>query len=188
VKLTYGTPLERRLLSAAFVAASVFSAGFLWWQRVFTLPYLGLSLYFFLCGLLILRLPLPSGSPTAASRNLYRFLPALLLMGAIFLGSTFSVSSGVSFSVRDIYIHFAEFFALGLLTARMVNPFNRRDAVLPSTLLAVGVVAVFGALDEIHQAFVPGRNPDFGDLGWDVTGGLAGSLAYLLLALRRDGA
>lgn len=187
MRFTYGSPQEKRLLALAFLLASLLGAGFLRWQGMFRLPFLFLPAYFFLCGLLILRLPLPAADRSAVARSLYRTLPTLLFMGAIFLGSNLSMSSGAGFSIRDIYLHFAEFFALGLLTARMVSPFRGRDGLLSSLFLAVGIVAVFAGLDEIHQIYVPGRNPDFRDLAWDVMGGLTGVLAYLLFAHRRPG-
>jgi VanZ family protein len=52
-------------------------------------------------------------------------------------------------------------------------------------VLALGIVAAYGALDEIHQAYVPGRSPDFSDLAWDVAGGLTGVTAYTVFARRQ---
>jgi VanZ family protein len=102
-------------------------------------------------------------------------------MGAIFQASSFSFSHGLSVELPDLLFHFAEFFALGLLTARMVAP--EVDGRLPirSFLLASAIVLGYGFLDEIHQSFVPGRQPSGMDLLFDAAGGILGILAYPIL-------
>ena len=50
---------------------------------------------------------------------------------------------------------------------------------------ALGVVAIYGMLDELHQRFVPGRSADVFDVVADIAGGMLGiGLLYLLLNSR----
>jgi VanZ family protein len=102
-------------------------------------------------------------------------------MGAIFQASSFTLPSEPSVSLPDLPFHFLEFFALGLLTARMVAPDAKKGPILRSFLQAFCIILIFGLLDEFYQGFVPGRNPDWVDLLVDASGGLLGILAYPLL-------
>lgn len=47
-----------------------------------------------------------------------------------------------------------------------------RDAVLPG--VAVAVAVIFAALDEYHQGWIPGRDPDVGDWLADILGIIVG--------------
>lgn len=52
--------------------------------------------------------------------------------------------------------------------------------------LAVGgVLAVFGTLDELHQAWIPGRSMEAGDALTDAIAGFAGAVAASAVAARR---
>ena len=65
---------------------------------------------------------------------------------------------------------------------------NRRDLPMHRRhLLVFGMVALFGATDEWHQSFVPGRACEFGDWVADALGGGLGLLAgsvHLLFSRR----
>ncbi|HXM80136.1 MAG TPA: VanZ family protein [Thermoanaerobaculia bacterium] len=41
----------------------------------------------------------------------------------------------------------------------------------------VGVMAVWGVVDEVHQTWIPGRSCEAGDVAADVAGATAGALA-----------
>lgn len=73
----------------------------------------------------------------------------------------------------DKPIHVFIFFTLGWLGRRAFvhqsrYPRLREHNVVSSFLFAV----VYGVLDEIHQAFIPGREPELFDLIADVIGGV----------------
>jgi VanZ family protein len=184
MKIPYGTGTEKALLCGAFLLAAATSAVILLREQLLSFPYLGLSLYLALCALVLACLPTgqPSGDPL--SRGLYRALPALFLMSAIFHASSFTFLTdppSFGFERSDLLFHFSEFFALGLLTARMVSPNNDERGSLRPFLLASSIVLGYGLLDEVHQAFVPGRDPDVLDWLVDASGGLVGILAYPVL-------
>jgi VanZ family protein len=148
-----------------------------------TFPYLWLPVYLALCAL-ALRLLSPGPGPstwTVLSRSLYRTLPALFLMGAIYRASSFTFPADTTMALPDFVFHSAEFFALGLLTSRMVAPDMERKRPLRPLLLAFSIILGYGLLDEFHQGFVPGREPSWLDLLCDASGGLLGILAYPVL-------
>jgi hypothetical protein len=183
VKITYGTTREKTLLCSAFLLAAATSAVILLQEQLLLFPYLALPLYLVLCALVLACLPTGQPSGDFLSRGLYRALPALFLMSAIFYVSSFTFLTDPSFGFghSDLLFHFSEYFALGLLTARMVAPDMDRMHSLRSLLLASSIVLGYGLLDEIHQGFVPGRDPDGLDWLVDASGGLVGILAYPVL-------
>lgn len=98
-----------------------------------------------------------------------RFAPALLWASIIFTLSSFPKLPDVpiTFNGFDKAAH-AIFF--GILCAWVVFGVGHRGRAA----LVIGVLAtsVYGAFDEIHQMFVPGRTPDILDWVADTTGAL----------------
>lgn len=77
--------------------------------------------------------------------------------------------------------HFLEYALLGLLVARAMRILSGAGAgrvILVTTLLG----AAFGATDELHQFFVPGRDSSIFDLIADTLGSAAGATAWVVLA------
>jgi VanZ family protein len=83
----------------------------------------------------------------------------------------------------DKVAHLLVFLVLGLLSARALAAGRHRDRPLAWVVLVAAVVA-FGALDEVHQAFVPQRTPDVLDFVADAVGGAIG-VALASAVLRR---
>ncbi len=107
---------------------------------------------------------------------LYWLAPALYLV-LIFALSGMSrppVPPGVDSNL----LHYPEYAVLGLLFARALQGERRGRASLGALLAAVGLCAFWGATDEIHQAFVPGRVPDPLDWWHDVVGAAAGAALW----------
>lgn len=80
------------------------------------------------------------------------------------------------------YLHPLEYLTLGLLLGRIWYSVIDSKGFLSFSLRVLSAGALFGASDEIHQAFIPGRDCDFGDFLFDVGGTAA---AILLIALIR---
>ena len=90
--------------------------------------------------------------------------------------------SFVPFAGADKVAHVLEYALLGALVLRALGPGTRwmlepGEAVVATVLFAL----CFGALDEVHQSFVPGRAMDFLDLGADVAGAAMAAAAYQAL-------
>ena len=95
------------------------------------------------------------------------------------------INSVVTFSFEsqlwkyDKYVHFIEFFILGIL---IINIFlSKLDLKLFAVLLLL--VACIGLIDEGIQFLIPGRIPDIKDFYYDIFGG---SFGMLLLYLFND--
>lgn len=82
----------------------------------------------------------------------------------------------------DKVLHFGVYAILGVLTARAAG--LRRDRFALCAAIVAGV-SLFGAIDEWHQYFIPGRSPAVEDWIADSVGGLAGTLVVMFGALRR---
>lgn len=84
------------------------------------------------------------------------------------------------FPHADKIIHFLIYSLLGGLCLWSLRVTRFRYSV-HITALAILATSAYGASDEIHQSFVPGRDSTLGDLSADIVGSFAGvSLAYFL--------
>lgn len=82
----------------------------------------------------------------------------------------------------DKPVHFSMYAVLGWLLARQVQvPASRWAAPAVALLIASG----FGAIDEWHQQFIPGRTTDHADWQADTLGAAAGALVSVLYFRRR---
>jgi VanZ family protein len=110
--------------------------------------------------------------------RVWSYLPALAWAALIvFLSSRpthlVSLQTGT-----DKIAHFGAYAVLGFLTARAFA------AAGYSALAAILVGVLFGATDELHQSFVPGRSSHVGDWIADSLGVVAGVSLYHWLMLR----
>ncbi len=88
---------------------------------------------------------------------------------------------------HDKILHFIVFFGFAFLLERALHHQTRfPDLARYSHLATLVIAVVYGSLDELHQAFVPGRDPDVFDLMADTTGALGAVIVvWLLNRLRR---
>lgn len=105
--------------------------------------------------------------------------PAALWAAAIFWASSHPTVPLPPVWAADKLAHFAVYAVLGLLLARGAA------ASRLSPLWAVVLGVAYGASDEIHQHFVPGRAAEAADWAADSLGVLAGVRALSQLKLRR---
>jgi VanZ family protein len=121
-------------------------------------------------------------------RTAAAFLPAALYAGLIFALS--AQADPLAFLppgllVQDKLLHSLEYAALGalLVPGLRLAGFAPRGAFV----LAVVLASLYGATDEIHQAFVPGRTADLLDWVADTLGAALGAATATAatLALRR---
>jgi VanZ family protein len=119
----------------------------------------------------------------------YRF-PAFFWALVIFVVSSIPSTKlpNIALLHYDKLIHAMIFFILGLLVYRALEPpareitFNWQRA-----FIVVLCVIIYGASDEFHQGFVPGRSKDLWDLIADAIGGVC-SVLFMYLMSKRKGA
>jgi VanZ family protein len=112
-------------------------------------------------------------------RRLSGWLPPAAWAGFIFYLSSRSRLPGPDVDGFDKVEHFGAYAVLGWLLVRAAD-----RSLLPLALgLALGVL--YGASDEIHQMFVPGRSPDVRDWVADAAGVAAATFVYTRLRARR---
>ena len=83
---------------------------------------------------------------------------------------------------KSAIAHAVEYGVLGVLAYRLLWTYR----VKPIPYLWGGVLLLsigYGATDELHQSFVPGRDPSWIDLGFDSLGAVLGLLVGALGAL-----
>ncbi len=108
------------------------------------------------------------------------WLPVLLWMGAIFIGSSIGpvpqVGGEETDKVTHRLAHVIEFGVLGALVLRATSqgkPPTKREV-----LLTLAIVGLYGASDEFHQRFTPGRASEGLSVLFDVAGGALGVWVY----------
>jgi len=109
-------------------------------------------------------------------------LPALLIAGFIwFLSSQSILPQPKGILGWDKLQHLLAYGALGFTAGFWIYPaFWRRRPVL-SLLITMLVSSGYGAIDEFHQYFVPGRDCNVWDWIADTLGAFLGALAVMLL-------
>lgn len=112
------------------------------------------------------------------------WLPAVLYMALIWAVSSIALGELPidRFPFRDKGLHLVEYLVLGFLVTHAslrTWPDRARTRIAAVALL---VTCAWGILDEIHQAFVPGRSSDLVDVVADLIGALIGSTARLGLS------
>jgi VanZ family protein len=116
-------------------------------------------------------------------------IPFYLLCLAIFTESSFPSKDfpKIEFELADKLVHFAIYFVL-LITAYYSFGSQNTFGYLNRNSLAAALIftAVFGASDEIHQYFVPGRSCEFYDWVADIAGGVFAVALLIFKKFVRD--
>lgn len=111
------------------------------------------------------------------------FLPALAFAGLVFyLSSHPNPLPEVTSRLWDKLGHAIAYAVLGALLAWPLGRLVPRRAFLLAAVLA----SAYGASDELHQAFVPGREASARDWLADSVGGVLGAGAALWLRRRKE--
>ena len=130
---------------------------------------------------------------SSAVRRLKPWLPAIAYMALIALLSS---QSGHAIELdhvplRDKGVHFVEYAVLAMLIARALAVPHLASGELSAgrrakiAAWAIALTTLWGYLDEVHQAFVPGRTADAWDLVADFLGAIAGTAIYSLAIARK---
>jgi len=117
-------------------------------------------------------------------RRLSSWAPPLIYMTVIFgLSSLSNPLPELTQRIWDKLLHTVEYAGLAVLLARA---FVREGVALRHVLVfAVLGASLYGASDEVHQSFVPGRDSTPRDWAADTVGGAIGAAAFALVERRR---
>lgn len=94
--------------------------------------------------------------------------------------SKLNIRDFVTYAVRKLG-HLFEFFALGFFTFLHVHNTGEKREKKTKILWSAAFCLSYGASDEIHQIFVPGRFPRVTDVLIDTAGAVAGILVMSLI-------
>jgi VanZ family protein len=100
------------------------------------------------------------------------WLPVIAYMAIIFQASTVSNVPGAVEAFPDTFLHMVEYGGLALVTLRAVAG-GRWPGVTARALFGAWLIAtLYGATDEWHQIYTPGRSSELRDLRNDAVGAL----------------
>jgi glutaredoxin len=112
-------------------------------------------------------------------RAAWLWIPPIAWAACIFL-----LSSTADPTLRppgpDTVLHAGGYGLMGFLVFRALAGGLGRPVTPRLAGAAVMVTALYGASDELHQVFVPGRTPELRDLASDTAGGVAGATGAAL--------
>ena len=112
-----------------------------------------------------------------------RWLPPLLWAGVILFGTSLPQEAVPVQTARfDKVLHFSIYTVFSFLLTRQISDTTSRWR---AAAIAVVFAMVFGALDEWHQRFIPGRSTEFADWQADALGAVVGALASIAMLRRR---
>ncbi len=116
--------------------------------------------------------------------DLLYWIPVFIFMGLIFYLSSlqqadFGGVPPVVLGPEGIIAHTIEYLILGFLVYRALA--NSSYPLGKIFILALIISVLYGASDEVHQFFVPGRTASLSDLGADALGSFMGTFAYFKL-------
>ena len=111
------------------------------------------------------------------------YLPFAALCVVLYLFSSMSHPAFPRFLIKvphyDKLVHFCAFALMGISSALAVG-FRTKSLGAKTLLEAFLMAIVYGVIDEVHQSYVPFRDPSIPDLIADALGAFFG--AYLMLA------
>lgn len=109
----------------------------------------------------------------------FRVIPAILMMAVLFrLSASPSVGEGWLVAPWDKVVHATAYACLSWCYALWWNKDVWTEKTISRIAIVVILCSLYGASDEFHQSFVPGRCMDILDWVADTTGALVGASVY----------
>jgi VanZ family protein len=106
----------------------------------------------------------------------------VLYMAAIFIASAMPSPPGPPGLIPDKVLHALAYAGLAVLLVRAMAGGLARPVTWSIAVWAVVIAGTYGITDEVHQAFVPTRDPNAYDLLADVIGAFAAALVLRVRA------
>ncbi len=110
------------------------------------------------------------------SRFTRYWLPVIVYCTAIFIQSSFPTTEQLpSWPFLDKILHVVAYALLGYLVFRALATGRLAHSLNLALIISILFAALYGASDEWHQSFVPGRSPETADALADLVGGTIGA-------------
>jgi VanZ family protein len=110
------------------------------------------------------------------ARTLRLWGPVVAYMAVIFLMSSLS-EAPLPPGMSDKSAHGIGYTGLAAVVVRALSGGLPRPVSMRTAVTAVAIAVAYGASDEVHQMFVPGRSAELYDLAADAVGAIAGASA-----------
>ncbi len=120
-------------------------------------------------------------------KKLFVYAPLIVYWIILFIATTLPVDNVPTFAISDKIHHLLAYFILSvLLHLTLIYQRKSRALFINAPASAVIIASVYGALDEIHQMFVPGRFADILDWLANFAGAILGVLfvSFLIKKLK----
>ena len=125
--------------------------------------------------------------PTMLRYILTRWLPLIIYCLIIFIQSSLPAYEHLpQFRLSDKLLHFGAYARMGILFFRAFQTLRIKSDVRRLTLFSIAAATLYGISDEIHQYFVPFRDPDFLDVVANTLGAVCGVFIYRWLVSRKQ--
>ena len=120
-------------------------------------------------------------------KKLFVYAPLIIYWTILFIATTLPVENIATFAISDKIHHLVAYFILSaLLYLTLIYQRKSKTLFTYAPSATIILASIYGALDEIHQIFVPGRFADILDWLADLAGTLLGVLliSYLIKKLK----
>jgi VanZ family protein len=115
-------------------------------------------------------------------KGVTRFLPAILIMGIIFLLSGTPSTKLPDFGGLDTLAKKgSHMFGYALLSLSYLYAIGKRD--WKYFVISLCLTILYAITDEFHQSFTPGRNSTWTDVGIDTIGAMIGLISWRYISL-----
>lgn len=116
------------------------------------------------------------------NKTLFVYFPLFVYWLILFIATTLPGNKVPNLGVSDKIEHSTAYMVLSVLLC-MTYTFQNKIKIFwkKPFLMTILTVTFYGALDELHQLFIPGRSCDIKDLMADVAGASVGLLIVYLI-------
>lgn len=130
----------------------------------------------------------PASRPAGAFTPIVRWAPVVLWAAVIFALSSISALPAPPGGLTDKHAHFLTYGLLGTLLGWGITDRDPSRTTWAVAAAVVALCALYGASDEWHQSFVPGREVSALDLAADTAGAAVAAIvlrAWAIIRARR---
>lgn len=114
------------------------------------------------------------------------WFPVIFYCLVLFVQSSLPSAENLTrFPHQDKVLHFVAYAVMGGLFSRALQVTQPSLGWFHISFFSICYTTLYGAGDELHQMFVPGRMADWNDLAADFVGGVFGAVCYCRVLGRR---